>query len=65
MIELLKIHALVRMTRVLVWIAHAADDFSRACRRKAGRILDEAMAWCEARADGRAVKGPASSRNHA
>jgi hypothetical protein len=49
MIELLKIHALVRMARMLVCIGAAAEEISAACRRRAGRILDEAVAWCDAR----------------
>jgi hypothetical protein len=49
MIELLKIHALVRMARVLVRIGAAAEDISAVCRRRAGCILDEAVAWCDAR----------------
>jgi hypothetical protein len=42
--ELLKIHALVRMARGLVFVGAAAEEISLACRRRAGRILDEAMA---------------------
>jgi hypothetical protein len=45
----LKIHALVRAARVLVFVANAAEDISAACRRRAGRILDEAVAWCDKR----------------
>jgi hypothetical protein len=45
----LRIHALVRTARVLVRIAAAAEDISAACRRRAGRILDVAVAWCDAR----------------
>ena len=44
MIELLKIHALVRTARVLVFVGAAAEELSVACRRSAGRILDEAAA---------------------
>jgi hypothetical protein len=47
MIELLRIHALVIVARVLVRIGAAAEDISAACRRRAGRILDEAVVWCE------------------
>jgi hypothetical protein len=39
MIELLRIHALVRM----------AEGLSVACRRQAKRVLDEAEAWADAR----------------
>jgi hypothetical protein len=49
MIELLKIHALVRAARVLVFVGAAAEEISLACRRRASRILDEAVAWCDAR----------------
>jgi hypothetical protein len=45
----LKIHALVRAARVLVFVGAAAEDISLVCRRRAGRILDEAVAWCDAR----------------
>jgi hypothetical protein len=49
MIELLKIHALVRMARVLVFVGAAAEDISLACRRCAGHVLDEATIWLDAR----------------
>jgi hypothetical protein len=49
MIELLKIHALVIFARLLVRIGAVAEGLSLACRRRAGRILDEAVAWCDAR----------------
>jgi hypothetical protein len=49
MIELLKIHAIVRAARVLVRIGAAAEEISLACRRRAGRILDVAVVWCNAR----------------
>jgi hypothetical protein len=45
----LKIHALVIIARVLVCVGAAAEDLSLVCRRRAGRILDEAAAWCDAR----------------
>jgi hypothetical protein len=45
----LRIHALVIIARVLLVIAGAAEGLSLACRRRAGRILDEATAWCDAR----------------
>jgi hypothetical protein len=45
----LRIHALVRTARVLVRIGAVAEDISAACRHRAGRILDEAVAWCDAR----------------
>jgi hypothetical protein len=45
----LRINALVTLARVLVHIGAAAEDISAACRRRAGRILDEAVAWLNAR----------------
>jgi hypothetical protein len=45
----LKIHALVIIARVLLRIGGAAEDISAMCKRRAGRILDEAVAWCDAR----------------
>jgi hypothetical protein len=45
----LRIHALVITARVLVRIGAVAEGISAACRRRAGRILDEAVAWCDAR----------------
>ena len=45
----LRINALVRAAKLLLRIAQAAEDISAACRRRAGRILDEAVAWCDAR----------------
>jgi hypothetical protein len=45
----LRIHALVIIARLLVRIVSAAEEISAACRRRAGRILDEAVAWCGAR----------------
>jgi hypothetical protein len=45
----LKIHALVIIARVLVRIGAAAEEISLVCRQRAGRILDEATAWCDAR----------------
>jgi hypothetical protein len=45
----LRIHALVIPARVLVRIGAAAEGLSLVCRRRAGRILDEAVAWCDAR----------------
>ena len=45
----LKIHALVIIARVFVRIGAAAEEISLACRRCAGRILDEATAWCDKR----------------
>ncbi len=39
MIELLKIYALVRAARVLVFVGAAAEGLSLACRRRAGHIL--------------------------
>ena len=45
----LRIHALVIVARVLVRIGAAAEGLSLSCRRRAGRILDEAVAWCDAR----------------
>jgi hypothetical protein len=49
MIELLKIHALVRVARVLVFVGATAEEISLGCRRRAGRILDEATIWLAAR----------------
>jgi len=49
MIELLRIHALVIIARALVRIGAAAEDISAASRHRAGCILDEATAWCDAR----------------
>ena len=49
MIELLRIHALVRWARVLVYIGLQAEGLSVACRRRAKRVLDEAEAWADAR----------------
>jgi hypothetical protein len=49
MIELLKIHALVRAARVLVFVGAAAEGLSLACRRRAGRILNEVTTWLETR----------------
>jgi hypothetical protein len=45
----LRIHALVRRARVLVFIGAMAENLSLLCRRRAGRILDEAVAWYDAR----------------
>jgi hypothetical protein len=45
----LRIHALVIFARVLLRIGVAAEDIGAMCRRRAGRILDEAVAWCDAR----------------
>jgi hypothetical protein len=45
----LRIHALVRTARVLVFIGAMAENLSLLCRRPAGRILDEAVAWYDAR----------------
>jgi hypothetical protein len=45
----LRIHALVILARVLVRIAAVAEDIGLVCRRRAGRILDEAVAWRDAR----------------
>jgi hypothetical protein len=47
----LSIPALVIIARVLVRIGAAAKGLSLACRRRAGRILDEAVAWCDKRAE--------------
>jgi hypothetical protein len=49
MIELLKIHALVRAARVLLVIASAADFVRKAACRKAEAIAIETTAWCDAR----------------
>jgi hypothetical protein len=49
MIEMLKIHALVRAARLLLVIAHAADYVRKVACRKAEAIAIEATAWCDAR----------------
>jgi hypothetical protein len=49
MIELLKIHALVRAARVLVRIGAAADYVRKVACRKAEAIAIEAAAWCDKR----------------
>ena len=49
MIELLKIHALVRAARVLLVIADAADYVRKVACRKAEAIAIEAVATCDAR----------------
>ena len=48
MIDLLRIHALVRWAQLLVYIGIKAEGLSVACRRRAKRILDEATAWADA-----------------
>jgi hypothetical protein len=45
----LRIHALVLAARVLVRSGAVAEDIGAMCRRRAGRILDEAVAWRDAR----------------
>ena len=45
----LRINALVIFARVLLRIGAAAEGISAMCRRRAGRILDEAVAWCDKR----------------
>ncbi|HEY8008344.1 MAG TPA: hypothetical protein VIE66_16450 [Methylocella sp.] len=45
----LRINALVRVAKLLLAIAQAAEDISAMCRRRAALILDEAVAWCDAR----------------
>jgi hypothetical protein len=49
MIELLKIHALVRTARVLVRIGAAADYVRKVACRKAEATAIEATAWRDAR----------------
>jgi hypothetical protein len=49
MIELLKIHALVRLAYVLAAIARVADFVRRAACRKAEAIANEAVARMDAR----------------
>jgi hypothetical protein len=49
MIELLRIHALVRMARALVFIGEAADLARAAACRKAGALAVEAAARMDAR----------------
>jgi hypothetical protein len=48
MIELLRIHALVRAARVMVFIGTAADFVRAAACRKAGALAIEATARIEA-----------------
>jgi hypothetical protein len=61
----LRINAIVRMARVRLAIAEAAEDISAMCKRWAGRILDEAVAWCDARDEAwrRAGRGSAEWKN--
>jgi hypothetical protein len=54
-VELLRIHALVRTARVLVYIGIMAEGLSVACRRRAKRVLDDAEAWADARDAARQV----------
>ena len=54
MIELLRIHALVRMARVLVFIGRAAEYVRAVSCRKAEAIAVEAVALCDARE----IRGP-------
>ena len=49
MIELLRIHAVVRTARILVLVARAADFVTKAAIRKAGVLADETTAWADAR----------------
>jgi hypothetical protein len=49
MIELLKIHAIVRTARVLLVIASAADYVRKVACRNAEALAIEATAWCDAR----------------
>src|SRR5450631_1653061 len=49
MIQLLRIHALVRTASVLLFIASAADYVRKAACQKAEAIAIEATAWCNAR----------------
>jgi hypothetical protein len=49
MTALLRIHALVRAARFRLFVGMAAGEISLACLRRAGRLLDEASAWCDAR----------------
>jgi hypothetical protein len=49
MIDLLKIHALVRTAGVLVFVGAAADTVSRQSLAKAKKLADAATAWCDAR----------------
>ncbi|HEY8006780.1 MAG TPA: hypothetical protein VIE66_08305 [Methylocella sp.] len=49
MIELLKIHALVRTASVLLVIADAAGYVRKEACQKAEAITIEATAWCNAR----------------
>ena len=49
----LRINALVRVAKLLLAIAQVAEDISAMCKRRAGHILDEAVAWCDARDEAR------------
>ncbi|WGJ13753.1 hypothetical protein QEV83_13820 [Methylocapsa sp. D3K7] len=49
MIELLRIHALVRMARALLVITSAADYVRKAACRKAEAIAIEATTWLKTR----------------
>jgi hypothetical protein len=49
----LRINALVILARMLVFIGATAEDLILVCRRRAGRILDEAVAWCDVRDEAR------------
>ena len=49
MIELIRIHALIRLARVLIFVGTAADRVRKAACRKAGALAIEATA----RMDGR------------
>jgi hypothetical protein len=59
MSDALRIHALVIIARALLRIDTTAEDINLVCRRRAGRILDKAAAWCDARA--RLIGGQALS----
>jgi len=49
MIEQLRIHAIVRTSRVLVYIGRLAEYVRAAACRRAGALAGEATAWADAR----------------
>jgi hypothetical protein len=44
MIELLKIHAMIRIARVLIFVGNDADGFGKACLDKATKLADDLTA---------------------
>ncbi len=49
MIGLLRIHAVVRPARVLVFVGMVADRLGGWCLHKATTIAADVTAWCDAR----------------